>query len=463
MIEFARQTSSSSAGDPARLNAGELRLALQLQSKRPDDPVDEWYAFCFPRPTFTVFHRFVGEVGDTITPLDVMDLWRDIWACKNIIWNQCLRQVVSVSTYLTSWQYPPLSVAVLLSWICVSWKPCWFVPAVLIWVCIWLNLFRRPRWHNHILAHQATASLDQEGYDLISTLGDSKRVAFWVERVVRDQGGQVLSLKALDKFASLIFRNRKPLLTFPALIEALKKERCIKWPERWAPLNDEGLSKVTSSKDARWVVSWLARLVESHDGVVQDQHKLQRFAAERVVGEGPFRTEDVLRALKKQPWIVWRDFGLGEETGGMNDAGWWARLPAWVIPRPVERLAFRLANPIEDFRKTLARFFRWVHASVDEWEVAKQIYFRCTVLCALWSVGTMWVDLNKILFTILGLAAFSHRLPGVRQFVTMRRASADLAECRSRREQGGPELWAFFSTSEYTSEVCSSSSASLSP
>lgn len=440
----------SSTAPPAflggqRRNAGELHVSLHLRATV--DPYDEWYAFCFPRPTFTVFHRFVGEADDKISPLDVMYLWRDIAAIKGLIWEQGLRQVVSISTYLTSWQFPPLSLAFLAWWLCMCWVPRWLIPTLLLWAIVWLALLRLPNWRKRILAHQATASLDQEGYELVSTLGDSKRVAFWVERVVRDLGGQVLSLKALDKFASLIYRNRKPLLTFPALIEALRKEGCIKWPALWAPLNDAGLRKVVESRDSHWAQNWLRRLIESRDGVVQDQHKLQRFAIERLCGDpSPSRFEDVLRALRKQPWIVWRDFGLGEDTGGMNDAGWWARIPAWVIPRPVERLAFRLANPIEDYRKSLAKFFRWSAVAFDQSEkrLARRIYLRCFLLSAVLSLVTLHINLNKVLFTMLALASFSHRFPGVRQILTARRASADLMECQARRETGVITLWAFF-------------------
>jgi len=158
----------------------------------------------------------------------------------------------------------------------------------------------------------------------------------------------------------------------------------------------------------------------------------------------------LLSLLRKQSWIVWREYGLGEDTGGWNDAGWWARIPSWMIPRPVERLAYRLANPIEDIRKSLAAWFRWAalvfELGEDGNDLARILYWRCAIASAVLSAGTCYLEMNleKILWTVLGVAVATHRLPGVRQALTARRASHDQAECRERRQAGGCALLAFF-------------------
>lgn len=435
-----------------RPNAGEIHMSLQLDAAYPDD---EWYAMCLPRPAFTIFHRY-SELDDKINSLDVMDLWRDIAAIRRLVWDKLWRNFESAWTYVTSWQCPVLSAAMLAWWLVACWIPRCFLPTVPVWVAIWLFLLRSPRWSTRILAHQATAPLDEEGFRLVAGLGDTQRVAFWVERVVRDQGGQVLSLKALHRFSALIYRDRKPLLTFKELLKSLRTEPCVKWPAQTAPLNAEGYVIVAESRNARWAHQWLAQVVESRDGLVQDQGKLQRLAASYVCtgrgGVGPAAAaaapgafDALLEKLRGQNWIVWRDHGLGEETGGPNDAGWWARIPSWMIPRAVERLAYRIANPTEDLRKTLARFFRTASTAFEkDSPLARRIYLRCAQSCVLLSCASWWLDVSQVLWTVLGIAIATHRLPGVRQALTARRANSDLAECRQRREAGVENVWAFF-------------------
>ncbi|CAK0860577.1 unnamed protein product [Prorocentrum cordatum] len=250
------------------------------------------------------------------------------------------------------------------------------------------NLSRPPcpemarRWPGHawmarcgkeIFAHQATAPLNEEGLCMVAKFRNSWRMAFWVDRLVREHGGEVLDLKSLRSQVALTFRDGKdPLMPFDEYVLYLRQMDCIHWPNTPAPLNDEGLRQVLQDGNVRWMASWLEQVIKKLDGEVHDSRQLHVFAAELVerYGHAPGRRkvdyafDELERQLRrKEPWVIWRGEGLFDHPDRAN--GWWANIPSWLIPRPVERLAYRIANPVEDARKSLARWMQLLSKVAD--------------------------------------------------------------------------------------------------
>merc|ERR1712187_29811 len=94
---------------------------------------------------------------------------------------------------------------------------------------------------------------------------------------------------------------------------------------------------------------------------------------------------------------------LEQNPGG---EGWWASIPSWAIPRPVERLAYRLANPVDDIRKSMTRFNRVAGAAFDAEQVqpARKIHITCMLAAVAFSVLTFLINLNTIISIALGVA-----------------------------------------------------------
>lgn len=381
-----------------------------------------------------------------------MYLWKDIAALKRLIWDHCIRHIISACTFVTSWQSVPLSAAMLVWWLFVCCFTRWFLPTLLPWAMVWLHLVRHPSWRKEIFAHQATAPLDEEGLCMVAKFRNSWRMAFWVDRLVREHGGEVMDLKSLRKHVALTFRDGKSLMHFDEYLSYLRQLDCIHWPNTPVPLNDDGLRQVLQDGSGRSMASWLEQVIKKLDGEVHDSRQLHVFSAELVAQhhQADYTFGQLERQLKGEPWVIWRGEGLFDHPDRAN--GWWSNIPSWLIPRPVERLAYRIANPVEDARKSLARWIKLLSkaADPDEEQLGRRIYLRGTAVSFVLLVLSFRVDLSKVLWVMLGLSVATHRLPTVRQYLTWRRARADLHEIQLNRERNrerGLEKgidWAFF-------------------
>jgi len=210
--------------------AGKIHMKghLKIKGETKDEAgygVDEWYAFCLPEPVFINFE--VGVNGE----LDLQRFYSCIMKIVELGWQKGLRKLIGLIQVVLTWRSWRLSTGITL-WFIVTHTWDWMLyPSVpLVWMGA-VYLLNNEKWSKKILAHEATATFDQEGFEQVAYFNSAARMATYVERVLLEKmNGQVDNYQGLTDFAGRLMDNTGKLrVNYGHLVQALKDPENDNW------------------------------------------------------------------------------------------------------------------------------------------------------------------------------------------------------------------------------------------
>jgi len=378
-------------------NAGEIHMSLVYEVLETN-PHDDWYACCLPKPEF-------HDSEDKKQP-DMYDVFQDGLHIKRLLLDQFLVRLLCICNFVSFWKSKGLTGSILAWWWVCCLHPFFFLPSLPIWFAVWLGLLRTKAIRERILFHPSSASLDDEGFVKVASLGDSRRMAEWVHRVVIQEGWTV-SPKDVEfrRYASLVFRDKRPLVSFVELKEDLAKQQWV--------------AKGIYSRGKHLASSAKANFAEK--------------APETSVGQ----------------WITDTVMNLPGKVG--------------LMPHSIERAKESVEDSLEDVRrglddcKVFIEFLVVPSAKVvtQSAAVSKVIYRWCACMSGILfgfevfvrsSLGWMLSLGATVLWLALGTIALSTHGSLFCCLKTWVQASSRLRELEQRRKDGAsPSTWAFFS------------------
>eukprot|EP00929_Paragymnodinium_shiwhaense_P059381 TRINITY_DN29742_c0_g1_i1.p1 TRINITY_DN29742_c0_g1~~TRINITY_DN29742_c0_g1_i1.p1 ORF type:complete len:778 (-),score=88.85 TRINITY_DN29742_c0_g1_i1:376-2709(-) len=452
-----QQSSDDSADTRApeaiRKTAGDIHLSMRL-SPCADDPTDEFFAFCIPHP---VQCEYVSPDVTNHT-VNLLHVWEDMVYIQEVIVDGILRRLYLAFLFLVSWQNRLVSATVLLWWWTVC---CWgflFLPSLPLWIAAMLFLLRQETWRGQMMAHEAFAPLNDEGFAIVAAKHESRRMATWVQRVIISMGGTLMQKQELVHFVSLVFRDSSPIVTFEELTETLREQSWIAWrkPPKCQFCRSAYKYLGTSSME-----TW--RCVHGKDclhAVHHCHHRRCRTVSDASeVGQTLFFETGRLHCHSCNTDLCEECFRHKQRHPPML-----AKMPHMVVPHQVDQVARSVEGPLHNLRKHVTvlrrRAMMFLEPTEQGEELAKNIYTWCFTIsaavgslswlnarggefseCVKWFISLSWIALG----TVLILA----HLPYWGRAWTALRAFVEMDNCRYRRLMGGPHKnWAFFTPDE---------------
>ncbi|CAK0860823.1 unnamed protein product [Prorocentrum cordatum] len=226
-FSFASGSLRSGEGEVRRANAGTLNMQLQLMpcnSRSEQWDEDELFAFCFPGPQ-------ADKLG--AEEAKIREVYETIMSIKRMLWDRVVRRTLCFLVYVMEWRCKRLTTGILVGWWVVAIWPEFLLPAVLLWIVLLIHLLRKKSWQREML-DESTAPLTHEGFKVVAEFGNTRKMAWWLRRVAFSLHGKVVPWDGVDippdlyRFASVIFRDKKPSIQFDRVCELLKQQKFFK-------------------------------------------------------------------------------------------------------------------------------------------------------------------------------------------------------------------------------------------
>jgi len=466
----ARHISSCSVRgrDSLWLNAGEMHLAVRLEAKGcaplaelgPGTPPrrpsrlalllcalllprrfrrlrldDEWYACCFPWPEF----RSESSSDDGWFYLKgAIDLQREFSRLRSIVLDQIVFKFGSAASYVFQWQSRGLSSCALSNlWLCCCWPWC-FLPSVPLWVAICVYLLRDPGHRCAILAHEATAPLNREGYAMVAAFDSTKRMVTWLERIISEHGGRPKMPQELHELAKLTFQDGRPTLPFDALLAELRQVPWIAWSRR----------------------GYLRQCQYGHDLVLLGSGSYQQDCVWRCCGDSSGECSEIDRAsiglhlgVDRYHCAICKIDVCDSCVSGQRESFFLEKVPVPVCGLETLRASVHeMEDSVKGVRILLDGILRNLGKLLNpnQKEAALYAYLSCAVTSVALAglhllLQSHFAWLLQLSWLVAGTLVFTRRALWARRLVTVYRATRDFVAIHAMRARGGTADWAFFS------------------
>jgi len=228
-----RESISSEKHHREPLNAGSVLCDLTLKIEN-NHTSDEFWAYCLPDPVYKDLPPPMMKGKNVLPELDVAELVNNGVLVGDAIWNNGLLCAIDSVIYILRWKECWISLVFTAAFVlmCLPTDKCplsqYAMSIFLCTIAFWILILSSRARRNRMVANPLTASFDDEGYALMAQLKSSSTMATWVERVVtKNLHGCLINYSDLEIFASRIFRDGKPVMSFDELINVLRREEPI--------------------------------------------------------------------------------------------------------------------------------------------------------------------------------------------------------------------------------------------
>lgn len=415
-----------------RPNGGEVRMKMWLEA----DAKLEWYAFCFPEPTF----QFMPDLH-----LDLALLYTKIVDVLNLV-DVILQKTAVAFRFIFTWRCRPLSLVFVSCWWLAWLWPRFFLPVWPLLATVWLFLLRREKFNKRVLWHSNVAPLDAEGFALVASYRDTDQMEVWLVRLLGSMGYQSTDRRKLRELAGLSFRNAKPVIPFAELEKRLGEQAwiCKNVPPRRCHQCHEGHVLVKmGQKTENWTCM-------NHGGC---QHPLTN----------KFK-HSVLRYHCEECDIDFCEPCVARR--GAASSPTWTGFAAHWLPHPALVILTKVDHWVDDIHEVLTRYTGHYErmpfdASPESTAKARRLYVANAVTALfiavvvrilqripLHTVGSMSIIFWKVVMIMLVTYPILMQTSFAKSLATNKRAKSEHRECVRRREEGIAARWAFFTPEE---------------
>eukprot|EP00928_Gymnodinium_smaydae_P017287 TRINITY_DN16608_c0_g1_i1.p1 TRINITY_DN16608_c0_g1~~TRINITY_DN16608_c0_g1_i1.p1 ORF type:complete len:677 (+),score=53.25 TRINITY_DN16608_c0_g1_i1:208-2238(+) len=432
-----------------RIEPPEIHIRVRLDA----DPADEWYAFEFPKPDQTY------EMGPVeARSLDLRGLHADLVEIKRFVWDDSIRKVVSICSYISTWQSPALCFALLVWWWLICFLPICLASGAPLCVSFFVFLLRRQAWREALLVYEGRVAISNHGFEQVAALHNTNHMALFVRRVANSIGGQIVDPIELHKFASKLFSDGAPVMTLHNLQAQLKKKPWVDWDKEFVKCPQCSFAAAQTfsyEEEGSWICHGIPNTDRRARGHGQCARSCRSRASSARLAIGRFQCkgcksinicEDCFTTLKSP-----------------QTAPLWTRIPARFVPLGVERCMLHFAVLVHLLRLRIDAFRESAFLALlrsgpgdDHAFFVYKFCLACSVCLALvyWFVSAClyrplkieWYWVIKCFWLCVGSMLVLFYLPMAVRLRTRIRATWDYRFYKQRRERGGPATnWAFYS------------------
>ncbi|CAJ1404922.1 unnamed protein product [Effrenium voratum] len=342
-----------------------------------------------------------------------------------------------------------------------------------------IMLLRDRNWANRLLAHPRVVPLNQTGFEMVAFLGNSKGMAVWLKRLVKDRGGWIEGVSAFKEFAKHLHKDGVPVQSFESLLETLQSQPWIAWhgkqkkchcgltlecwgrgsirlDEGWCCYGQRSRGQ-DMAKNGRFCSLGLHLSTGHHLG--RQRYHCTKCAQTRRVDEtdGPAPGNYCGKCARGN---------RGSYLVSLLDSSAMRQLPIWrsLFMKAVKEWLTDhepFLDLARDLLKSAVRMLDWIR---DSEALHSSICTCCiglslTLYALRWSLGEDFVKLFLSILQLVvlfgGTVAFLMYTAPARRLRTAYRAYQLLARCHRWRRRGGCQRWQFFRPSEeWMSPMC---------
>ncbi|CAJ1445632.1 unnamed protein product [Effrenium voratum] len=473
-VEVSLRLEPTVASQEATAPLPELLYTAVVQPERIHDVIKnaEWYACCLPEPTF-------AEAETFLSPASIKHFMEEIMEMTEVFNQVFLWPYLNILLLIAGWYYWPLSAAALLFfWICVAWAADMVFTLPLLLLAM-IMLLRDRNWANRLLAHPRVVPLNQTGFEMVAFLGNSKGMAVWLKRLVKDRGGWIEGVSAFKEFAKHLHKDGVPVQSFESLLETLQSQPWIAWhgkqkkchcgltlecwgrgsirlDEGWCCYGQRSRGQ-DMAKNGRFCSLGLHLSTGHHLG--RQRYHCTKCAQTRRVDEtdGPAPGNYCGKCARGN---------RGSYLVSLLDSSAMRQLPIWrsLFMKAVKEWLTDhepFLDLARDLLKSAVRMLDWIR---DSEALHSSICTCCiglslTLYALRWSLGEDFVKLFLSILQLVvlfgGTVAFLMYTAPARRLRTAYRAYQLLARCHRWRRRGGCQRWQFFRPSEeWMSPMC---------
>eukprot|EP00397_Hematodinium_sp_SG-2012_P017195 GEMP01017574.1.p1 GENE.GEMP01017574.1~~GEMP01017574.1.p1 ORF type:complete len:585 (+),score=93.95 GEMP01017574.1:84-1838(+) len=328
-------------------NAGSVLLELTLEVAN-NSKWDEFYAYALPKPKFDYHQKRLVTRNRDLPELDVEELVVNGTFIGDTLWKNGGMCIIDSIKYILTWQECWISLIFTAGWVVMVLYPRFALGIFVASIAFWLLLLWSPRRRARMVANPLSAPFNDDGFYLVATLRNTRKMANWIERViVQLLHGVINNYPDLEIFAGGVFRDGEPLMSFMNLVRAIKEEKIIIDP--YASTTD--MSR--QADKPQW------HTLPDHAFALKSKVVVSQFGRAETKGQITSHNSNGTYGLHLTDGTNVK--GVPEDALSDDPAGAVPNIPAWLIPDSIEDAVRGMQPVVSNVKEQVGGFWESMH------------------------------------------------------------------------------------------------------